>query len=210
MRHTKLVLAKAGQAGARYNTRNMNCQLRAKSRLSCFRSHLQLREGRRKKAQECGFTIVELLLALTIASILLAAVATAFNASIINYQENENLFKVINNARQSLFRITSQLRTADAVEPNSPVNECTLITAGGDAITYQYNNGDNKLYLITNDDLTDPDYVLCDNVTAMTFTKTPTDDGTDCKSVQISITVAHGSMQRKISAAAVIRRNLSW
>jgi prepilin-type N-terminal cleavage/methylation domain-containing protein len=159
---------------------------------------------------ETGFTIVELLLALTIASILLAAVATAFNASIINYQENEDIFKAINSARGALLRITSQLRTADAVEPNSPVNECTLITAGGDDITYQYNNGDNKLYLITNDDLTDPDYVLCESVAAMTFTKTPTDDGTDCKYVQISITVARGNVQRKISAAAVIRRNLSW
>jgi len=90
------------------------------------------------------------------------------------------------------------------------VNECTLITAAGDDITYQYNNGDNKLYLITNDDLSDPDYVLCDNVTDMTFTKTPTDDGTDCKSVQISITVTRGNVERKISAAAAIRRNLSW
>ena len=159
---------------------------------------------------ETGFTIVELLLALAIASILLATIATAFNASIINYRENEDMFKVINSARQSLFRITSQLRTADAVEPSAPVNECTLITAAGDDITYQYNNGDNKLYLITNDDLSDPDYVLCDNVTAMTFTKTPTDDGTDCKSVQISITVTRGNVERKISAAAAIRRNLSW
>jgi len=159
---------------------------------------------------ETGFTIVELLLALAIASILLAAVATAFNASIINYRENEDMFKVINRTRQALSRITSQLRTADAVEPNAPANECTLITVGGDAITYQYNNGDNKLYLITNDDSTDPDYVLCDNVTAMTFTKTLTDDGTDCKSVQISMTVENGNIQRTLSAAAVIRRNLSW
>ena len=159
---------------------------------------------------ETGFTIVELLVALAIASILLAAVATAFNASIINYRENEDIFKAINSARGALLRITTQLRTADAVDNTSPANECTLITAGGDDVTYQYNNGDNKLYLITNDDLTDPDYVLCENVTAMSFTKTPTVDGTDCKSVQISITVARGNAQRKISAAAVIRRNLSW
>jgi type II secretory pathway pseudopilin PulG len=151
---------------------------------------------------------VELLLALAIASILLATVATAFNASIINYRQNEDIFHVINSARQSLFRITSQLRTADAVEPSAPVNECTLITAAGDDITYQYNNGDNKLYLI--DNLSGSNYVLCDNVTAMTFTKTPTDDGTDCKSVQISITVTRGNVERKISAAAAIRRNLSW
>ena len=161
---------------------------------------------------ETGFTIVELLLALAIASILLAAVATAFNASIINYRENEDIFKAINSARGALLRITSQLRTADAVDPNSPANECTLITAGGDDITYQYNNGDNKLYLITNNNLSDPDYVLCDNVTAMTFTKDTVviESIEKVRSVQVSITVARGNAQRKISAAAVVRRNLSW
>ena len=159
---------------------------------------------------ETGFTIVELLLALAIASVLLAAVATAFNASIINYRENEDIFKTINSARGALLRITSQLRTADAVDPNSPVNECTLITAGGDDVTYQYNNGDNKLYLI--DNLSGSDYVLCDNVTAMTFAKdTVIIEGIEkVRSVQVSITVARGNAQRKISAAAVIRRNLSW
>jgi len=161
---------------------------------------------------ETGFTIAELLLALAIASILLATVATAFNASIINYRQNEDIFKVINSARGALFRITSQLRTADAVDPTSPVNECTFITAGGDDITYRYNNADNKLYLITNDDLSDPDYVLCDNVTAMTFTKDTViiESIEKVRSVQVSITVACGNVQKKISAAAVVRRNLSW
>ncbi|MFB0553054.1 MAG: PilW family protein [Phycisphaerae bacterium] len=170
------------------------------------------RYKKRDTKYESGFTIVELLLALAIASILLATVATAFNASIINYRENEDMFKVINSARQSLFRLTSQLRTADAVDPTSPANECTLITAGGDDITYRYNNVDNKLYLITNDDLSDPDYVLCDNVTAMTFTKDTVivESIEKVRSVQISITVACGNVQQKISAAAVVRRNLSW
>jgi len=170
------------------------------------------RYKKRDTKYESGFTIVELLVALAIASILLATVATAFNASIINYRQNEEMFKVINSARQSLFRLTSQLRTADAVDPTSPVNECTLITAGGDDITYRYNNADNKLYLITNDDLSDPDYVLCDNVTAMTFTKDTViiESIEKVRSVQVSITVACGNVQKKISAAAVIRRNLSW
>ena len=158
-----------------------------------------------------GFTIAELLLALAIASMLLAAVAVAFNASIINYQQNEDIFKAINSARQAMFRMISQLRTADAVDPNSPAYECSLITADGDDITYRYNSGDNKLYLITNDDLTDSDYVLCDNVTAMTFTRYTVVEGmqTIVKSVQIFITVASNNVQQTVSAAAVIRRNLN-
>jgi prepilin-type N-terminal cleavage/methylation domain-containing protein len=40
-----------------------------------------------------GFTIVELLLALAITSLLLVAVAAAFHASITNYQENEDILQ---------------------------------------------------------------------------------------------------------------------
>lgn len=157
-----------------------------------------------------GFTLIEILLALAIAGILLSAIAVAFNASMINYRQNEDIFKVINSARQTLFRITTQLRTGDNVSVSDPNNRCSFFTAEDKDITYEYRSADNKLYLITNYDLSDPDYVLCDNVTAMTFTKTLTDDGLDCKSVQISITVARGNVQRKVSAAAVIRKNLSW
>jgi type II secretory pathway pseudopilin PulG len=165
-----------------------------------------------KKTCGFGFTVVELLLSLAIAAILLAGVATAINASFTNYRENEDMFKAINNARQALLRITNDLRTADAVDPNSPANECSLITANGDDITYRYNNADNKLYLVTNYDMSDPDYVLCDSVMAMTFTKQTFVDGSQTKvrGVQVSITVSSGNAQQKISGAAVIRRNLSW
>ena len=158
-----------------------------------------------------GFTIAELLIALAISAMLLVAVAVAFNASAVNYQENEDIFKTINNSRQALFRITSQLRTATAVVHDAPDNECTMITALNENITYRYNSGDNKLYLVTNDDLTDSDYVLCDNVTAMTFTKTwvVEDALIKVKSVQISMTVVSGNVQKTISAAASIRRNLN-
>jgi prepilin-type N-terminal cleavage/methylation domain-containing protein len=158
-----------------------------------------------------GFTIAELLIALAISGILLVAVAVAFNASAINYQQNEDIFKAINSARQALFRMTTQLRTADAVDPNSPSNECSLITADGEDITYRYNNADNTLYLITNDDLFDSDYVLCDNVTALTCTKNAVIEEAQIKvkSVQISITVASGNLQRTVSTAAVIKRNLN-
>jgi len=158
---------------------------------------------------KAGFTIAELLLALAISSMLLVAVAVAFNASATNYRENEDIFRVMNSARQALFRITSQLRTADAVNPAAPDNECSFITAAGEDITYQFRIADNKLYLITNIDSNE--YVLCDNVTATTFTKNTVveDEQVIVKSVQISMTVANGNVQKTISAAASIRRNLN-
>jgi len=169
-----------------------------------------------------GFTIAELLIAIAITAILLVAVAMAFNASITNYQENEDIFKTINNARQALSRITSQLRTAGyqvspglfvAVDPNDPNDRCRLYTATGDNLTYEYRNASDPDYpntLLLIDNSNDKKYVLCDNVTSATFTKTPIleSDGWDCKSVQISMTVESGNIQQTLSAAAVIRRNL--
>lgn len=157
-----------------------------------------------------GFTVAELIIALAISSILLAAVAFAFQSSITNYSENENIFKTINSARQALCRITTQLRTADAVDPNTPVNQCTFLTPSGEQITYDYRSADKKLYLVTGGN----DYVLCENVTDMTFTRDTfvvDVEGvlqTRVKSVQISMTVKNGDIENKISAAAVIRRNL--
>ena len=157
--------------------------------------------------RKAAFTIVELLLAMAIAGMLLVAVAVAFNASATNYRENEEIFKTINTARQALTRITSQLRTSTMVDPIAPSNECSFFTSAGDDVTYRYDSGQGRLYLRTNSD--GQQYVLCENVVDMSFSKTPTDDGSDCKSVQISITVTSGDTQRTISTAAVIRRNLN-
>ncbi len=157
-----------------------------------------------------GFTIVEMLIALAITSMLMVTMGFAFKAASMNYRVNEDIFKAYNSARQALIRITTQIRTAEAADPESPDNECSLITAEREDITYRYDNSDKKLYLITNDDLTDPDYVLCDNVSAMTFEKVTflEDAQAKVRSFNVSMTVERGGAKPTISAAAVIRRNL--
>ncbi len=164
----------------------------------------------KSKKYKNGFTIAELLIALVITAILMVAVTFALSASMMSYRQNEDLFKAVNSARQALYRITTQLRTATAVDPNKPANECAFITADGQNITYEYRNADGKLYLITNSN--GQEYVLCENVTAMTFTReTRLDDEgfTFVASVQVSMTVQVGDFERKVSAAAVVRRNLT-
>jgi prepilin-type N-terminal cleavage/methylation domain-containing protein len=159
------------------------------------------------KKSKTGFTIAELLIALAITAMLLAAVATAFNASIKNYTQNEQIFKAVNNARQALVRMTNQMRTGDNFNPADPNNKCSFFTAQGEDITYEYQ--DPNLYLITKVGGTiTGKFVLCDNVTAMNFMTTPTDDGADIKSVQISMTVGIGDNFRKVSSGVVIRKNL--
>jgi prepilin-type N-terminal cleavage/methylation domain-containing protein len=166
-------------------------------------------DGRARARAVHGFTIAECLISLAITAILLTSLAVAFNAAVMNYRENEQMYQAINNARQALTRMTSQLRTGYAVDPNAPTNQCNFLTAAGDDITYEFRSDDGKLYLRTNDD--GHEYVLCNNVTYAAFTKTRTTSPPlgDCKSVQISLTVRSGDFERTLAAAAVIRKNLA-
>jgi len=186
-------------------TRRCNCQTQRK--MACQRLYDS------RPVADRGFTLVELLIGLALTAILLTAVAVAFSASVTSYQENEEMFWAMNNARQALARITSQLRSGYWVNPVAASNQCSFFTSAGEDITYEFRDAShtspacrNKLYLIMN--ATSQEYVLCDNVVAATFTKTATDDGTDCKSVQISLTVRSGDCERVLSAAAAVRRNL--
>jgi protease II len=137
--------------------------------------------------------------------VLMVSLGVAFNASVTNYRENEQMFLSINSARQALTRITCQVRTARVVDVAAPNTRCSFFTDANEDLTYEYRSNEQKLYLITNND--GHQYTLCNNVTAANFTKTPDGHG-DCKSVQISLTVQNGGRQRTLAAAAVVRRNL--
>jgi prepilin-type N-terminal cleavage/methylation domain-containing protein len=159
---------------------------------------------------KAGFTIVELLISLAITVVLLTAVAIAFNASATNYRENESAFKTVNSARQALYRITTQLRTAEAVDLTTADNLCTFFQSADPnelSTTYSYDSTAKTLYFI---DSSSGSHTLCENVIEMRFVKnTAVVDGlTVVKSVQISMKVSDGNVTRDFSAAAVIRRNL--
>lgn len=168
-----------------------------------------------------GFTVIECLIGLAISAMLMTALAAAFNASIINYRENEEMFESVNSARQALARMTSELRTAGyhddvndisyGVNQAAPSNRCEFYTPAGEHIIYEYRdasdaNDPNTLMLIKDSTA----YTLCDDVTSASFTKTPADtDPSDAKSVLISLTVKTGNRERTLSAAAVVRRALA-
>jgi type II secretory pathway pseudopilin PulG len=168
-----------------------------------------------------------MLIALAITAILLTAIAVAFNASIINYTENQNIFKAINSARQALSRITTEVRTGWWVDPNNGQTRCEVLCADGSTyhtyylVSYVDDNGQQKkklkLHVSSNlNDVTNPlDPSLCDNVADMTFNCTvapplpPELPDPYVKSVQISMTVVSGNVRQTVSAAAVVRKVLN-
>ena len=156
-----------------------------------------------------GFTVTEVLIALMITGMLMAAIASVINASSVNYSANDNMFKSMNIARLALLRITSQIRTAQAVAVTEASTQCSIITADGSDITYSYNASENILYLITNDDTSDADYVICKNISDVTFTRTTyVSDPGIVKDVMVSFTTSVGGASQKISSAAILRKNL--
>jgi len=163
----------------------------------------------RTKTSRCGFTVVEILMALMIMGMLLTALAAAFSASVTSFKVNEDAFKLTNSARQALTRITTELRTANAVAVSEPSSQCSLVTSGNSDITYKFDSTNNTLYLVTNDSTSDDDYILCENVASMTFVKAvdPLDAGV-IRNVQISMTLSSDNFTKSISTAAVLRRNM--
>ncbi len=163
----------------------------------------------RSSRSKVGFTLVEIIIALALLAMLMAAVGVAVHASAVNYKANENIFIAMNTARQAVMRITSDLRTGWAVSGVDPPTQCSFYTADDRNITYRFNSADNTLYLDINNNEgnVEDSYVLCRNVSAMTFTRTPP-TGDPVRNVQISMTVTVGGVSQTVASAAVIRRNM--
>lgn len=159
---------------------------------------------KRKPNKHSGFTLVEVLMALAISAMLLTAAAAAFNASLMNYRHNQSAFEAMTRARQSLARITAQLRTCDSVDPTKPSNQCEFVLVDtNEVVLYDYRSADSKLVLVKGTD----EYDLCTDVSSMSFTKGTNGEGI-CTSVRIAMSVDCGDSTQDLASAVVIRRNL--
>lgn len=110
------------------------------------------REHRRQSARgnRSGFTLIEVILAVTITALLLAAIATAMHASLMSYTENEKAAAVTQTSRSVINRLVRDVRTAQAVD--STDTSLTIIPPdNGSGITeIQYDfSGGQLLYRVT-------------------------------------------------------------
>ncbi len=158
-----------------------------------------------------GFTLVELLISVTLSALLLTAVAVALRASFASYQVTRDMSRASETALHALSRISTELRTASAVARTEPNSQCTFITIHGRDITYRFDDSSQRLYLVTNDDSGDVDYIVCNNLTQAVFSKVTAFDELlveYVRSVQISLTVTVGGYSGTFSSAVAIMRNL--
>lgn len=169
-----------------------------------------------------AFTLVEILVSLTILAMLMTAVAFAFDASVVNYQQNKGIYETVNRGRQALLRITNDLRTASAValeEDDSPdqSTKISLINNSGNDVTYRFDNTTNTLYY--DDNTAVNSYILCENVTSVTFDRTEhvikrnfggyEADVNAVRDVRIVLTLTDeaGKVSKTLAAATLVRKN---
>jgi hypothetical protein len=72
-----------------------------------------------------GLGLVEVLLCLSISSMLLTAVALAFRASFNSFKDSQQRGQIINSARGGLYQITADIRAADSIAPYDPTASVT-------------------------------------------------------------------------------------
>ena len=152
----------------------------------------------KREYQKRGFTVMELIMAMAVSGMLLAALATAFTVSANSVQENQRFFNRYNQARQALCRMTKELRDATSVDTYGDSSMCHFQDASGDYKGIYFDSYNQVLTL--------NGAVLCDHVTEVRFTKKISDY--HCERVQISLTVSEHGESQTFTACAVPRRNL--
>ena len=165
-----------------------------------------------------GLSLVEVMISLAITATLLTAAAAAFNASSNVIQTNDEFFRATQAARISLHQILTQVRRG-SVNTASTTTALRLITAaeddgtGEDDYTYSFVAAENKLKLITNDNLLDPDYTLASDVDNVSFAVETGEDYTHAPCVtrvNVAVTVKVGDNVVTLSGSACPRRNLIY
>ena len=166
----------------------------------------------RPTVRRAGLGLIECMIALAIASALLTAVAAAFSATTDAMQENDTFFQATHTGRIALNRILTQVRRG-LVDENSTASNLRIITDAGLDVSYRVDGATSQLMLITNDDTTDPDYVLARHLQNCSFTTQlgTNHEGDGCVArVSVVLSVKVGNNQILLTGSAAPRRNFAF
>ncbi len=172
----------------------------------------------KRNRQRRGLTLAELLAAVTITAMLMAAVAGAMHACFQTYAENDRIASMTQTGRAILWRMGQQLRTAQAVSYEDGL--LTIIPPDGNAsnhIKYELDDGELIYTLTTDGNATEHTLIAStDNVKIESFTMSKvmgvhSDGNTPCvKSLTTEMTLSAGENKFEITSTTSPRRNLTY
>lgn len=165
-----------------------------------------------------GFTVIEVLLALTILAILLSAVALAMQGGLKCFDESEQIAQLIQTSQVVLNRMMSEVRTAQAVDTDT--QRISIIPPeNDDGITnIEYELVDGVLYYrqTINGEQTSQELISSDDAarvvsfTVSRETAIGEDDLIYTRLVTATLKLQAGDNQFTITASACPRRNMNY
>lgn len=177
-----------------------------------MRKNVSLRAPRAGRA---GFTVVELLLAVTIMAFLMAALAFAMQGVLQAYNVNTEVAEVNQAARVILNRMMMEVRTANEVS-NTATYLSILPPTNAQNITeiqYEFLNGALVRRQRVGATLSSIDLIPASDsvkVTAFAISRTKSVDGTYTLSLTADLGLKVGANAIEVNASACPRRNMTY
>ena len=169
-----------------------------------------------------GLSLVEIMISLAITSMLLTAIAAAFQSSSQVIENNDRFFRATQSGRVAINQITTEVRRSDAIDDANisatllPILRPAETRPANEAMRYYKYDATNKRIVIyfkyTNGTLS-PEFPIAEAVQGNPFSW---DMGTDANNavcvarVSVAIEVKVGSSDIRLSGSAAPRRNLTY
>ena len=146
-----------------------------------------------------GISLVEAMMTTLIIAVAIGAFHTILNSSGMSLRTYESKITSQREARQSLLRMTKELREASGISITQDANSATLsFTREGSAISYQWANSGPSAYRLLRYEGVIP-AVVASNISALSFT-----DNTDA--VTVNVTASKTAYGGKTSSFNLVER----
>ncbi len=103
-----------------------------------------------RAGRKAGFTLVEMLIAVTLLALLLTSIGAAMHASMLSYSENDKAATYDQTVRLLQMRLRQEIRTAAAVDHTADYNRLIIYPPPNDdgvvKIEYEFDGSSRKLY----------------------------------------------------------------
>jgi len=119
-----------------------------------------MKKGINLKINRKGFSLIEMMVALGILSLIIIGLVTFFSGGTRAWVTGQYQLEAQRNARLAMDRMVKEIREADSINDSSTLNKISFHTPFDGDIIYNYNSGDKAIYRQKNGNSS----ILIDNV----------------------------------------------